>query len=484
MHVMSAVRSRSRRWVIRGLSRAHLAVHRVTRGGVLGSVAGMPVLLLTTTGRRSGKARTTPLTFFRDGTDLVVIASNGGADRPPDWSLNLQQTPRAVVEIGTDRLVVEAGRRRSRNASGCGPWSRRRTPATPATRNGQRDGYRSSFSDPKPGRANGEPSPYAASRCRRQPEAACLPRRIGRQGRSMDGGAHPGKRPVPARDRPTPVTQEADARAYEAWRHARPSPGRRWLYRPAMTPRVRHAAILATLALVCLTAPGGATPTASAMVGARAAHAGAAATFPQPRLPAAGELVETVAVRAAPRRSAPVVRTLRRFRPDDQFQVVLALARRRGADGEWWYRLSLPGRPNGARGWIPAAVAELRPVVNRIVVRLGARRLEVRRVRDGRCSFAPSWRLAPPAPRRRGAATSTSSRRSSPPIRSSGRSRSRRARTPASRTGRRPSSASTARTCRGFSGRPSRTAASGSSNDVATRLRRLAPLGTPIDIVR
>jgi deazaflavin-dependent oxidoreductase (nitroreductase family) len=68
----------------------------------------MPVLLLTTTGRRSGKARTTPLTFFRDGTDLVVIASNGGTDRPPGWSLNLQQTPRAVVQIGTDKLVVTA----------------------------------------------------------------------------------------------------------------------------------------------------------------------------------------------------------------------------------------------------------------------------------------------------------------------------------------------------------------------------------------
>ena len=75
---------------------------------MLGSVAGMPVLLLTTTGRRSGKARTTPLTFFRDGTDLVVIASNGGADRAPDWSLNLQQTPRAVVRIGADELVVTA----------------------------------------------------------------------------------------------------------------------------------------------------------------------------------------------------------------------------------------------------------------------------------------------------------------------------------------------------------------------------------------
>jgi deazaflavin-dependent oxidoreductase (nitroreductase family) len=80
----------------------------MTRGRVLGSVAGMPVLLLTTTCRRSGKARTTPLTFFRDGTDLVVIASNGGADRPPDWSLNLQQTPRAVVRIRTDELVVTA----------------------------------------------------------------------------------------------------------------------------------------------------------------------------------------------------------------------------------------------------------------------------------------------------------------------------------------------------------------------------------------
>ena len=97
-----------RRWALRGLSKAHLAAYRLSRGRVLGLVAGMPVLLLTTTGRRSGKARTTPLTFFRDATDLVVIASNGGADRPPDWSLNLRQTPRAVVEIGTDRVAVTA----------------------------------------------------------------------------------------------------------------------------------------------------------------------------------------------------------------------------------------------------------------------------------------------------------------------------------------------------------------------------------------
>jgi deazaflavin-dependent oxidoreductase (nitroreductase family) len=68
----------------------------------------MPVLLLTTRGRRSGKPRTTPLTFFRDGANLVVIASNGGADQPPDWSLNLEQNPSAVVKIGTDELTVQA----------------------------------------------------------------------------------------------------------------------------------------------------------------------------------------------------------------------------------------------------------------------------------------------------------------------------------------------------------------------------------------
>jgi deazaflavin-dependent oxidoreductase (nitroreductase family) len=72
----------------------------MSRGRLIGTVAGMPVLLLTTTGRKSGKPRTTPLTFFSDGNDLVVIASNGGSERAPDWWLNLQLNPQAAVEIG------------------------------------------------------------------------------------------------------------------------------------------------------------------------------------------------------------------------------------------------------------------------------------------------------------------------------------------------------------------------------------------------
>jgi deazaflavin-dependent oxidoreductase (nitroreductase family) len=75
---------------------------------LLNTVAGMPVLLLTTTGRRSGRARTTPLTYFRDGGDLVVVASNGGSERPPDWWLNLQQTPRATVAVGAAKTPVTA----------------------------------------------------------------------------------------------------------------------------------------------------------------------------------------------------------------------------------------------------------------------------------------------------------------------------------------------------------------------------------------
>jgi deazaflavin-dependent oxidoreductase (nitroreductase family) len=97
-----------RRTKIHVLSRAHLLVHRLSRGRMLSRVAGMPVLLLTTTGRRSGKARTTPLTYFHDGADLVVVASNGGADRPPDWSLNLRANAEAVVRLGTARMAVSA----------------------------------------------------------------------------------------------------------------------------------------------------------------------------------------------------------------------------------------------------------------------------------------------------------------------------------------------------------------------------------------
>ena len=68
----------------------------------------MPVLLLTTTGRRSGRSRTTPLTYFEDGDEIVVVASNGGEDSPPAWWLNLCAHPRATITIGTSSQSVSA----------------------------------------------------------------------------------------------------------------------------------------------------------------------------------------------------------------------------------------------------------------------------------------------------------------------------------------------------------------------------------------
>jgi L,D-transpeptidase catalytic domain len=119
-------------------------------------------------------------------------------------------------------------------------------------------------------------------------------------------------------------------------------------------------------------------------VGLLAAPAAGAGHELPARFPAAGELVRDTVVRAGPSPSARVVRTMRRFRADLQFQVVLALGSRRGADGARWIRVSLPGPPNGARGWLRENAVDLRPVTNRVVVRLAARRLEVRRVRDGK----------------------------------------------------------------------------------------------------
>jgi hypothetical protein len=99
------------------------------------------------------------------------------------------------------------------------------------------------------------------------------------------------------------------------------------------------------------------------------------------RLPAAGELVSSAAAaRAAPSPYARRVRLLHQLRPDGQFDVVLAVAARQGRDGAWWYELSLPGRPNGQRGWVRGDLVDLTPAVNRIVVHVADRRLEVRRI--------------------------------------------------------------------------------------------------------
>ncbi len=84
----------------RAVTAFHETAYRVTGGRVGGRVARMPVLLLTTTGRKTGRRRTTPLTYLDDGDRLVLVASYGGARRHPSWYLNLTAEPEVEVTRG------------------------------------------------------------------------------------------------------------------------------------------------------------------------------------------------------------------------------------------------------------------------------------------------------------------------------------------------------------------------------------------------
>jgi deazaflavin-dependent oxidoreductase (nitroreductase family) len=77
-------------------------VEQFRAGGEIEGMHRERLLLLTTTGRRSGEPRTTPMMFHRDGGRVLVIASNIGAPRHPDWYLNLVADPEVTVEVGDE----------------------------------------------------------------------------------------------------------------------------------------------------------------------------------------------------------------------------------------------------------------------------------------------------------------------------------------------------------------------------------------------
>ena len=94
--------------IIKTMSAIHEFWYRLT-GGVLGaSMMGRPILLLTTTGRKTGVQRTTPLMYLEDEENLIVIASNGGNPRHPNWWLNLQKNLQAEVQLRNEKRRVRA----------------------------------------------------------------------------------------------------------------------------------------------------------------------------------------------------------------------------------------------------------------------------------------------------------------------------------------------------------------------------------------
>ena len=93
---------------LRASGKLNVPLYRLSGGRLGGKVGRAPVLLLTTTGRRSGQQRTAPVLYIRHGERLVVIGSNAGNSHAPAWSLNLEANPDAEVEVGRAHSLVRA----------------------------------------------------------------------------------------------------------------------------------------------------------------------------------------------------------------------------------------------------------------------------------------------------------------------------------------------------------------------------------------
>lgn len=93
---------------MKAFNRALIEEWRANNGQLSGRMAGRNLILLTTTGARSGEPRTAVLAFGRHGDHIVAIASNNGAPAHPAWYVNLLAHPIATVELGPDRFEVRA----------------------------------------------------------------------------------------------------------------------------------------------------------------------------------------------------------------------------------------------------------------------------------------------------------------------------------------------------------------------------------------
>lgn len=85
-----------------------IAEFRATQGRLSGPMAGRQVMLITTTGAKSGQPRTTVIGYRPHGERYLAIASNNGSDSAPSWYFNLRAKPLAMIEVGPERFEVRA----------------------------------------------------------------------------------------------------------------------------------------------------------------------------------------------------------------------------------------------------------------------------------------------------------------------------------------------------------------------------------------
>jgi deazaflavin-dependent oxidoreductase (nitroreductase family) len=92
---------------------ANILLYRLSHGHLGNRMGGQSVLMLHTTGRRTGKHRMTTLSYYRDGQDYLLVASNWGEETNPDWYLNLLHEPHASIQVGPRTIPIVARTARS-----------------------------------------------------------------------------------------------------------------------------------------------------------------------------------------------------------------------------------------------------------------------------------------------------------------------------------------------------------------------------------
>ena len=112
-------------------TKLHRALYEKTDGRLMSRLAGLEMCLLTTTGRKSGQPRTSPLACFRDGKNLIVVASNNGQDHDPAWWLNLQANPKAELRLGRQRFSAHAELATGAERERLWPWLCEQNPVYP-----------------------------------------------------------------------------------------------------------------------------------------------------------------------------------------------------------------------------------------------------------------------------------------------------------------------------------------------------------------
>jgi deazaflavin-dependent oxidoreductase (nitroreductase family) len=100
----NAIGTRGLRWA----GKLNTPIYRLSGGRLMNKVGDGPVLLLTTTGRKSGEPRTAPILYLEHGEAMILIDTNAGNEKLPGWSHNLKANPQAEVQIGRRKLPVTA----------------------------------------------------------------------------------------------------------------------------------------------------------------------------------------------------------------------------------------------------------------------------------------------------------------------------------------------------------------------------------------